>query len=32
MVIRCTLKKLITDGKYLGRARKTGAVGMKEKY
>lgn len=30
MVIRCTLKKLITAGKYLGRARKTGKVGMKE--
>ena len=30
IVIRCTLKKLITAGKYLGRARKTGKVGMKE--
>ena len=32
MVIQCILKKSITAGKYLGKARKAGAVGIKEKY
>ena len=32
MVIQCTLEKSRTDEKYLGRARKAGIVGIKEKY